>query len=745
MKTQTFLLKSILLIFQFVLFEVASSQTLWDNQLIGLVPANDSILVKSKDSLVLTFDKNITNLSGNVRVFTDESNIVDSVDLQSSSVSGVGSKIIRIKLHQPLNLYSSYYINVDSNAFGKGFKGIYNNTDWHFSLNYYLGEIIHSNVMNVDYKLFISYPQDYNPKRVTPYPIVYFLDGNWMLNEGKYLTLLDMMKLGNDQEAIIVGIGYPSNKDFDVERERDYLFSARADDFFTFIKTEVLPFVEKSYNVDTKERTLLGYSHGGHFSAYMLMKYSEPANRLFKNVLSGDATLFMTDAKGNMLMDYLTDYFNTVDSIPVNWFISSGSDPVNSNHDIIEQWVNIVKNRTHKGFKYHYFVVPNSDHGGASVPSFEESMFWFNHLTDTLVIFPPYPQNKIYCDMPELKVDTLGQPSGGIYTGNDLVNGFLYPQKLKLGDHLVTYQYTFADGTTIDRTYSFKISGLDINTNQNLWHLTDPIWQTDPSNSVIDTFKLAGFKLHNNSTYSLVIGDGINDVDNNLFSIKDAQLILNKPIDYGVKKVANIFIRGISPEGDTCFQSFVFNVTPVTIRLFNAFTINNSTPVGYKVGRLRTNVLTEKFEYYLGKGDGLNDIDNQYFEIINDTLFLKKAINPSITGNLKICVYAKCGDGIPTNSALEIKYRLTDVEQLSDNDFEIYPNPTSSQVFIKYNNSSTYYQIKIYNITGNLLLVKSLNNSQLINQIDLDGLTKGIYFLEIADKKHSQTRKIVLH
>ncbi|MBK7311935.1 MAG: SBBP repeat-containing protein [Sphingobacteriaceae bacterium] len=76
-----------------------------------------------------------------------------------------------------------------------------------------------------------------------------------------------------------------------------------------------------------------------------------------------------------------------------------------------------------------------------------------------------------------------------------------------------------------------------------------------------------------------------------------------------------------------------------------------------------------------------------------------------------------------------------------ENVFELFPNPTSGRVRCLFSNNITC-DYKVTDVTGKLLKEGSLNGY--LNEINLSGLSKGLYFVTISDKGHSQTKRIVL-
>jgi predicted alpha/beta superfamily hydrolase len=77
------------------------------------------------------------------------------------------------------------------------------------------------------------------------------------------------------------------NPDYDKLRARDLTPTdvshtgqyGYALNFLTFIKSELIPFIESKYGVKKDNRTLIGSSFGGFFTLYALFHEPEPFNR----------------------------------------------------------------------------------------------------------------------------------------------------------------------------------------------------------------------------------------------------------------------------------------------------------------------------------------------------------------------------------------------------------------------------------------------------------------------------------
>jgi len=122
------------------------------------------------------------------------------------------------------------------------------------------------------YRLFVGVPDA--PAPPSGFPLLVLLDGNAL-----FATALAAARLqaGRGEvtgvgPAIVLGIGYPGERAFDVERrQRDLLpVPGGADRFLNVIVDEILPEIAAATPVDERRRTLIGHSFGGLFALHAL-------------------------------------------------------------------------------------------------------------------------------------------------------------------------------------------------------------------------------------------------------------------------------------------------------------------------------------------------------------------------------------------------------------------------------------------------------------------------------------------
>lgn len=138
---------------------------------------------------------------------------------------------------------------------------------------------------NVDYRLYISYPQDYETTTSEKYDVLYLLDADYSFAIAKNI-IAHLSERSHLRNLIIVGIGYGGSEGYRINRVRDYTptnldnssgykemhqeHSGGGKLFKKFFQTELIPFIEKEYRV-TDHRVLTGHSYGGLFASWILL------------------------------------------------------------------------------------------------------------------------------------------------------------------------------------------------------------------------------------------------------------------------------------------------------------------------------------------------------------------------------------------------------------------------------------------------------------------------------------------
>ena len=129
------------------------------------------------------------------------------------------------------------------------------------------------------------------------------------------------------------------------------------------------------------------------------------------------------------------------------------------------------------------------------------------------------------------------------------------------------------------------------------------------------------------------------------------------------------------------------------------------------------------------------------FSIKYDTVDLDNITNADVViSNGKIFVVWQ------DDNSGTVKYRIgmytpstTRINEVSENNFSVYPNPVSSTITLQSNFDLENEEVKIVTVLGETVLTQKINNTT----IDVSELNNGIYFIQIRANKYLFTKKII--
>jgi len=230
---------------------------------------------------------------------------------------------------------------------------------------------LHSSIVNQDYNLYINIPRFFDDTTRT-FPVIYLLDAQWdftLLNAIYGEQYYD----GFLPEAIIVGITWGGvNPDPDMLRRRDFTptldrqqpVGGGAEKFLSFIKNELIPFIDSKFRTKSGDRTLMGCSLGGLFTLYTLFNDTGLFNRY---ILTSPAIGW----NNGVIFTYEKKYSEEGADIPVKVSMAVGGyENVNS----FQSFVNNLKGKNCKGLELHSFVIDGIGHSGGKAEGFTRGL-----------------------------------------------------------------------------------------------------------------------------------------------------------------------------------------------------------------------------------------------------------------------------------------------------------------------------------------------------------------------------------
>lgn len=84
-------------------------------------------------------------------------------------------------------------------------------------------------------------------------------------------------------------------------------------------------------------------------------------------------------------------------------------------------------------------------------------------------------------------------------------------------------------------------------------------------------------------------------------------------------------------------------------------------------------------------------------------------------------------------------------EEFLQNDFSIYPNPSKGSFNIEFKNSVNSYSVEVFDVTGKTIYENNFDqSSNLVQTINLDKPSSGVYFMNVKSDKGIVTKKLVI-
>lgn len=233
---------------------------------------------------------------------------------------------------------------------------------------------MNSETIGRDYHLFVMLPDGYKQNPEQNYPTVYVLDGGALFP--LLVAYYRYLNLGKEMpDVIIVGISYGSDSyeggnyrstDYTAETdERAYWGGAAA--FQSFLKDEMIPYVERSYRSRQDRRIIFGQSIGGQFVLYTAL--TEPD--LFWGHIASNPALHRN-------LEFFLQEHETASTSgePSRLFVGSGSlDDPEYRLPALE-WIEFWSNRPDTPWQLKTMILDGHSHMSAPPASFRQGMRW---------------------------------------------------------------------------------------------------------------------------------------------------------------------------------------------------------------------------------------------------------------------------------------------------------------------------------------------------------------------------------
>lgn len=229
------------------------------------------------------------------------------------------------------------------------------------------------------YRIHIQEPKKYNSAQ--KYPVVYMTDSPYTfpIVTGSARYPINFNKMEN---VMFVGVAWEKNYSPALSRQRDYTPttsspgykdpSGQAEKHLSFIRNDVMNYVETHYSIDPKKRTYVGNSFGGLFGAYTLLTAPET----FQNYILGSPSLWW-DRKYILKLASKTDKLSN--SVRAKVFIGIGANEQYQAFDMVEdarKFYRLLKAKEIPNLSLKLHVIESANHETAFPTSAIQGLWW---------------------------------------------------------------------------------------------------------------------------------------------------------------------------------------------------------------------------------------------------------------------------------------------------------------------------------------------------------------------------------
>jgi len=235
------------------------------------------------------------------------------------------------------------------------------------------------------YELYIKLPEGYSEKTNIKYPVIYTTDAIWhfeMLSGSTEYLMPNVILVGISWQKDLEGEtadasrfrDYSIKKSNNPEHQAKYQFG-QARHHLSFIRDDVIKYVENNYRTIPGEHTYFGYSLGGQLGAYILMAQPD----MFKYYILGSPAF---NARSVQYIDELEAKMALrQQDLTTNVFMSIG-ELEDRRMSITKNLVSVLQRRSQAGLTLTGLeIIENSNHGTAFPETVIRGIKWLSGLT----------------------------------------------------------------------------------------------------------------------------------------------------------------------------------------------------------------------------------------------------------------------------------------------------------------------------------------------------------------------------
>ena len=240
---------------------------------------------------------------------------------------------------------------------------------------------LNSSILKEKRLIQVFTPENYKPGSAEKYDVLYVLDGgNWNTGMIKQIQRFLEGEAYMPPTIIVSILGIDRNKDLTPTHLKDSKTSGGAANFLSFLKNELIPYVNKNYP-SNGDNTLWGHSLGGLFVTYAML--NEPA--AFKSYIAVDPSFWWDNI---LLAKVATEKLPALKNSNITLFIS-GREGQDGKGMKIDTMQTVLKRFAPADLKWKVVYYPDETHSSIRLKSTYDGLrFTYKGFTDAIEFYP---------------------------------------------------------------------------------------------------------------------------------------------------------------------------------------------------------------------------------------------------------------------------------------------------------------------------------------------------------------------
>lgn len=226
---------------------------------------------------------------------------------------------------------------------------------------------IKSIIINDDYPIFVFLPSNYNSNILNQ--LIIGLDGELRFDEIVNI-ISEKSENGSIPPCIFVAVGNSDKRNRDYTPTKYENGEGGAENYYLFLKNELIPELESKYSIDTlNTKTLIGNSFGGLFTHFTM--FQDRIDNPFNKFISVGCSFWFDSG---VIFEYEEDYTVIHTDLHVNFFSGMGSLEGGVNLASFEEMTIRLKNRNYSNLNINTQLIDKHGHSGTATIGFKKGL-----------------------------------------------------------------------------------------------------------------------------------------------------------------------------------------------------------------------------------------------------------------------------------------------------------------------------------------------------------------------------------